>query len=88
MTHLATHKVATLSETLLKKRLSNGICRFNEDGQLEKLCSKCKEYWPADTEFFCASGGTSDGLHCQCKACSYAPRDALRIQNKFQDEIL
>lgn len=40
--------------------------RLDEDGELEKMCTRCKEYWPADTEFFYKSG---DGLHTWCKAC-------------------
>lgn len=32
----------------------------------EIRCSKCGEFWPADTEFFFNSGGT---LHSWCKAC-------------------
>lgn len=33
---------------------------------LEKRCSKCQEYWPADTEFFSPNNG---GLHAHCKGC-------------------
>jgi hypothetical protein len=32
----------------------------------EKRCSRCGEWWPADTEFFNRQGA---GLHCWCKAC-------------------
>jgi hypothetical protein len=34
---------------------------------LEARCSKCRDYWPADSEFFYVS---PDGrLHSWCKAC-------------------
>lgn len=36
---------------------------------LERRCSNCSDYWPADTEFFWSSPGTGAGLHCWCKAC-------------------
>ena len=32
----------------------------------EKQCSRCGEWWPADTEFFYRNGA---GLHSYCKAC-------------------
>lgn len=38
---------------------------------LERLCSTCGEFWPADTEFFWATPGGA-GLHCWCKACYIA----------------
>lgn len=34
----------------------------------QKRCTKCGEYWPADTEFFYRGNG-KDGLHTWCKAC-------------------
>lgn len=38
---------------------------------IEKLCPRCKEYWPADTEFFhLSSGNYGDGLYTYCRACS------------------
>lgn len=37
---------------------------------LERRCSRCKEMWPADTEFFFAfHAPSSDGLASHCKAC-------------------
>lgn len=36
----------------------------------EKRCSKCREWWPADLEFFHANpNGGHLGLNYQCKAC-------------------
>lgn len=62
-------KLASMAPTLLSKRLRSGKCRFDEFGTLEKQCSRCKEYWPADTEFFYATSSTGDGLHNWCMAC-------------------
>ena len=36
---------------------------------VEKLCSCCNEWWPADGEFFYQNQARSDGLTGLCKAC-------------------
>lgn len=37
------------------------------DGIREKQCARCREFWPADEEFFTR---LSDGrLHSYCRAC-------------------
>lgn len=36
---------------------------------LLKHCSRCKEDWPADAEFFYADSTSKDGLFYCCKAC-------------------
>lgn len=54
---------------LLQRRLTNGGYRFDELGELEKRCAACREYWPADNEFFHTGPGYDDRLHCYCKAC-------------------
>lgn len=36
---------------------------------LEKICTKCKESLPADTEFFYADKRSADGLRGTCKVC-------------------
>ena len=43
------------------------LYRINEDGEREKFCPRCKEWWPADKEFFYSNGHR--GLHSLCKAC-------------------
>lgn len=70
-------KLANMAESLLTKRLKNGRCKFDEFGTLEKFCSRCKEYWPADTEFFYATSSSSDGLHNWCMACY--------LENRYPD---
>lgn len=44
------------------------MARVGELGA-ERCCSRCREWWPADGEFFYTSSGTRDGLHDWCKAC-------------------
>ena len=48
---------------------------------IEKRCTKCGEYYPADTEFYYRGHG-SDGLHTWCKACvnenTYKKREEAR----------
>lgn len=52
----------------LQKRLASGSYRY-AGGDLERRCSTCKDYWPADTEFFHTAVGDASGLHCYCRAC-------------------
>ncbi|KUJ73909.1 hypothetical protein AVO42_00365 [Thiomicrospira sp. XS5] len=50
----------------IKKGIEKGKYQMTNLG-LEKQCSHCKEFWPADSEFFYPQKGK--GLHCYCKAC-------------------
>ena len=59
--------------------------RLDADGELERRCSWCDEFWPADTEFFQA-GNTSFGLHCYCKACFTERRKAAKERRKESAE--
>lgn len=40
-----------------------------DDGQPEKRCHKCREYLPADGEFFYRQHRNTDDLSGWCKAC-------------------
>lgn len=62
-------KPATPSESLKALRLRKQVYRLSDEGDLEKRCSRCKEYWPADSEFFYSNSGKGDGLNEHCKAC-------------------
>ena len=55
---------------LRASRLASGKYQYDDDGQLEKRCSRCREYWPADSEFFYKGDGDGDGLHCMCISCN------------------
>ena len=39
---------------------------------LERRCTRCGEYWPADTEFFYFQPSACGGLNCYCHDC-YRP---------------
>jgi hypothetical protein len=53
---------------LLEKRFRKGVYRMELDG-MYKRCSRCKDYWPADSEFFYKTKSSKDGLIDWCKAC-------------------
>ena|GEM_PF-1851786 len=40
------------------------------EGQQEKFCPRCNEWWPADAEFFNADAKRVAGLFYCCRACS------------------
>lgn len=46
---------------------------------IEAMCTKCKEYWPYDSEFFYPHKG---GLHAQCKACQESANKRARNVRK------
>lgn len=52
----------------LERDTKEGRYRQSE-GQLEKRCGACGEYWPADSEFFYRHRTGADGLQSYCKAC-------------------
>lgn len=64
----------------IARRLETGTLRY-ADAQLEKRCSRCREYLPADTEFFMTTHqGQRLDLHTWCKCC-YAERRPYRNPN-------
>lgn len=48
-----------------------------EDGTLERRCSRCAEWLPADTEFF---HSYTKGLMSWCKACFNEARQERRMR--------
>jgi hypothetical protein len=58
---------ASPSPEIMARRLINGRYRQDVDG-LYRRCSRCRDYWPADSEFF-FKAKTQDGLADWCKAC-------------------
>jgi hypothetical protein len=46
----------------------------------EKLCTGCKEWWPADPEFFYADASDATGLFYRCKACYEEWKQARRAK--------
>ncbi len=53
----------------LKQGLKNGKYLYTDLG-LEMRCTKCKQYWPADTEFFYIDDKSGSGLMRICIGCS------------------
>ena len=80
-------KPAHPPERLKALRLKNQVYRVSDEGDLEKRCSKCKDYWPADREFFFSAGKAGDGLTDWCKACYVEwryPNGRGSVDHKFQ----
>lgn len=46
------------------------VWRYNEDGELERHCALCDDWWPADREFFGSAPKSFLGLHSHCLACT------------------
>jgi hypothetical protein len=54
---------------------------------LERLCVKCKDYWPLDDEFWFVL--TDGRLHSYCKACCTQRRRELKMKLKdFEIDII
>jgi len=56
--------------------------QVDEDGELERQCSHCHEWWPADSEFF--YGSKRNGLHSWCKACVLEAKAERRKRKKLE----
>ena len=44
--------------------------KIDSEGILIKMCSKCKQYFPATTDYFRANKYEKTGLECRCKTCA------------------
>lgn len=73
-------KQASPDEYILARRIKRGVYAYFET-ELHKRCVKCKEYWPADTEFFYDSKAHNDGISDTCRACSCEQRQHYRTQS-------
>ncbi len=56
--------------------------RLNEDGQKEKHCPKCNDWWPGDSEFFHRNPTNPDGLDTYCRACRLEVRAQAYLRKK------
>lgn len=74
------------SPRLLVIRLISGVYRYADLVDLEKRCSKCREYFPADNTFFYAAPRSKDGLIDWCKAC-YLESRAERAKRSGQERL-
>ena len=48
----------------------------------EKRCTRCHDWWPADTDFFNRKGSGLNGLRSECKACQADYVNALRLARR------
>lgn len=73
-----------LRPRLLARRLESGKYRRSPEGDLEKRCSKCREYFPATLEFFYREYKDHDTLYAWCKACycAYRTQWASRVPGR------
>lgn len=51
------------------------------DDEPMKVCSKCSDSLPADTEFFYRNRRSKDGLRSVCKAC-YSELPSVQKRNQ------
>lgn len=69
---------------ILRRGLRARRFRYDSDGQLEKRCTKCGDFWPHDTEFFYVHEWA---LSSWCRACrdAYIRRTKhARLRNSAQ----
>jgi hypothetical protein len=72
------------SNKLTGRRVKSGKMIFTDIGR-EVWCSKCREYWPADTEFFYSNKKYQIGsLHEWCKSCCQAWKRAKKEKGRIQ----
>ena len=71
------YKQAKPDQHTLARRIKRGVYAYIEN-DLHKRCIVCKEYWPADTEFFYDSKAHHDGIGDTCRACSCEKREYYR----------
>lgn len=76
-----TYKQSTPDDHTLARRIKRGVYAYF-DAELHKRCVKCKEYWPADTEFFYDSKAHNDGISDTCRACSCEQRQYYRTPSE------
>lgn len=50
-----------------------------------KICSKCREDWPATLEFFYSRKSSKDGLREVCKACYSEYPSVIKRTKKFRN---
>ena len=71
-----------ISANALSRGLKSGLFRYEGD-ELNKRCPCCREYWPADTEFYNLCAGRGDGLSLWCKDCTQIKQRHYR-SNRIQ----
>lgn len=52
----------------------------------ELECTRCREFWPADDEFFSRTSDNRDGFKSWCKAC-FIGYDRARMARRRSMEV-
>lgn len=68
MPRLEAHFSPVLPRWAFDARVAMGYLRLADTG-LEKLCCACREWLPADTEFFGLKPDRVDQLKTRCRCC-------------------
>lgn len=66
-----------------RRRLTARVWMLTDTG-LEKRCTSCRNFWPADTEFYYPAKKAPGNLHSWCKACYGEWRKARRADRHPQ----
>ncbi|KMK51487.1 hypothetical protein RO21_06115 [[Actinobacillus] muris] len=54
---------------------------------VEIQCSKCRDFYPADTEFFYKQSRDKWGLHSWCKACYVEQPSAIARRKRYAEKV-
>ncbi len=70
----------------IEHRIKQGKMRLDAAG-LEKQCTRCKEWWPADSAFFFVilqnlGRKSRTVIHAWCRACHYEARQEREQRRK------
>src|SRR3990172_4272192 len=74
--------LVNLCKYLMGRLTMSSQTRLNEDGEIEKHCPGCGEWWYADHEFFHYNKNNPDGLATYCHACQSEKRLATYYRHK------
>lgn len=59
---------------------------FERDGNYFKLCGGCKQYFPANKNYFGPDKSSRTGLNGRCKSCAYEYAKAQKEKAKLKLE--
>lgn len=82
------YRIANIRKIVLPKKLALAAVRLREEdeaahGQLaQKRCQKCKNMWPATSNFFNVNKAKADGLGTKCKFCQHMEQTKIKEKMK------
>lgn len=65
-------------DKMTSKKLKSGSVRFTAIGR-EMKCCRCKEFWPADSEFYSSFSSITLGINRYCKSCMAEKKEEYKI---------